>query len=543
MTARTQPIRGVNGDMTLSLADRERTIPCMLEQAASAYGDKRLVTLGEASWTYAETRSVAARAAWKLQHEFGLQHGDTVCLMLRNRIEFLELLLGAAWLGVISAPLNVAAKGEQLQHMLANSDARVVVCEADLVSRVEDAAGSAALRLVTVGEREDSSTSPKREHWILGERGGELPAADVAPSDPFAILYTSGTTGVSKGVLCPHAQYYWWAEHNIDLLELVSDDILLTTLPMFHTNALSALWQAVRAGASIVYEARFSASGFKSSILRSGATVTFLLGAMVPILLTTREAADDALTTLDRVLSPGVPEDVLRSFSRRFGVRVIDGFASTESNFVIGSRAGERRSGWMGTVRPGFEARVANEYDAEVPDGTPGELLLRANSPYAFSLGYHKMPDATLDAWRNLWVHTGDRVIRDASGYYKFVDRLKDVIRRRGENISSFEVENALLTHPALESAAVIPVASELAEDEVMAVVIAKPNVSISPAELLDHVQQQLAYFAVPRYIEFVSEFPLTENGKVKKFQLRERGVTERTWDREAAGYQLQRDR
>ena len=364
----------------------------------------------------------------------------------------------------------------------------------------------------------------------------------VGPGDPFAILYTSGTTGLSKGVVCPHAQYYWWAHHNISLLEIEADDVLLTTLPLFHTNALSAFVQALRAGAKIVYETRFSASGFRRSMTESGATITFLLGAMVPILLTTPEQDDDADIPLDRVLAPGVPEQVADQFAERFGIRLIDGFASTESNFVIGSRAGERRPGWMGTVQEGFEVRVADEHGDEVPDGTPGELLLRAREPYAFSLGYNRMPEATVAAWGNLWLHTGDRVLRNEDGYFKFVDRLKDVIRRRGENISSFEVEEALLRHEAVEAVAVFPVGSDLAEDEVMAAVVVKQGQSLAPEALLDRAQEFLAYFAVPRYVDFVTELPLTENGKVRKFVLRERGVTASTWDREATGYVLRRD-
>jgi crotonobetaine/carnitine-CoA ligase len=188
----------------------------------------------------------------------------------------------------------------------------------------------------------------------------------------------------------------------------------------------------------------------------------------------------------------------------------------------------------MGTVRPGFAARVVDEHDASVPDGRPGELVLRHDPPFAFADGYWAMPEQTVRAWRNLWFHTGDRVVRDADGWYRFVDRAKDAIRRRGENISSWEVEQVLLEHEAVQSAAVFPVPSELGEDEVMAAVVLEAEARLTPAHLIGHCEPRLAYFAVPRYLEFVSELPVTENGKVRKQVLRERGVTPATWDREA---------
>ena len=195
----------------------------------------------------------------------------------------------------------------------------------------------------------------------------------------------------------------------------------------------------------------------------------------------------------------------------------------------------------MGRIVPGFTARVADEHDEDVPSGTPGELLLRADEPFAFATGYFGMADKTVEAWRNLWFHTGDRVVRDADGFFTFLDRLKDAIRRRGENISSYEVEQVLLSHPAVAVAAVFPVKSELAEDEVMAAIVPRDGAALDPVELVRFCEPRMAYFAVPRYLEFMAALPSTENGKVQKFKLRERGITEQTWDREAAGIQLKR--
>jgi len=232
-------------------------------------------------------------------------------------------------------------------------------------------------------------------------------------------------------------------------------------------------------------------------------------------------------------LAPGVPERFRAEFTARSGIALLDGYGSTETNFVIGSDPSLQRAGMMGRVIDGFEARVVDEDDNEVADGEAGELMVRAAEPYAFARGYFGMPERTVEAWRNLWFHTGDRVLREADGQFRFLDRLKDAIRRRGENISSFEVEQVLISHPRIAAAAVYPVRSELAEDEVMAAILLKPGCVLSELELLRFCEPRLPRFALPRFLEFVEKLPQTENGKVQKFRLRERGVSPGTFDRE----------
>jgi len=344
-------------------------------------------------------------------------------------------------------------------------------------------------------------------------------------------------------VICPHAQYFWWGLNTAHLLGVVEGDVLCTTLPLFHTNALNTLFQALIEGATAVYEPRFSASDFWRGLERHHATVTYLLGAMVPILLSRPPDPAERAHRVRVALAPGVPAQFHAPFAERTGIGLIDGYGSTETNFVIGTSLAEQRPGGMGTVFTGFAARVVDEFDNELPDGTPGELILRADAPFAFAAGYFGAPDKTVEAWRNLWFHTGDRVIREADGHFKFVDRMKDAIRRRGENISSFEVEQVILGHPAVATAAVFPVASELAEDEVMCAIVKKPGGSLTEVELIRYCEPLLAYFAVPRFVEFVEALPATENGKIQKYKLRERGVQPTTWDREAAGIVIKRRR
>jgi carnitine-CoA ligase len=521
----------------------ERTLPKMLARQAKRYGSRRLVTVGGQSLTYAETEAAASGCAAALA-EAGVSAGDRVAIMCGNKPELLLTVLGCGWLGAIAVPINTASRGAQLEHILANCGAKLLVIERELVpvlARLDRGRiALSALWIVGEGEETQPETSPFPATPFPKPRDGKAPHP-VEPGDTFAILYTSGTTGLSKGVCCPHAQYFWWAVYTGDLLGVGDGDVLMTTLPLFHTNALNSFFQALLNGASLVVESRFSASQYFSRLANEKATVTYLLGAMVPMLLAQKPSGAESAHRVRVALAPAVPAHFHRQFVERFGIGLVDGYGSTETNCVMGALAEEQRPGTMGRLLAGFAARVVDNNDNELPDGEAGELILRADEPFAFATGYFGMPEKTVEAWRNLWFHTGDRVIRESGGYYRFVDRMKDAIRRRGENISSYEVEQVLISHPDVANAAVFPVRSELAEDEVMAAIVLRTGAQLEPSALLDFCQPQMPYFAVPRFVEFVDTLPATESGKVTKYKLRERGVTEATWDREKAGYKILR--
>jgi crotonobetaine/carnitine-CoA ligase len=324
---------------------------------------------------------------------------------------------------------------------------------------------------------------------------------------------------------------------------LMVDDssVLYTVLPFFHTNALNTISQALVHGATLAFGKRFSASRFWDEVREVDATQTYLLGAMVGILLKQPESEDDRRHRVRRVLAPATPPEAFEVFERRFGARIVQGFGSTETNSVMSNQLGPYKPGAMGWVRPGYEARVVDADDVQVPAGQVGELVLRHSEPYSFSTGYWRLPNATVEAWRNLWFHTGDRVLRDEDGVFWFKDRVTDSIRRRGENISSYEVESVLETHDGVACAAVVPVPAELGEEEVLAFVVLRDGAAADPLELTRFLEPRLAYFAIPRYFEFVDELPRTEVGRVRKYVLRERGLSPTTWDREAAGYELRR--
>ncbi len=527
----------------------EQTLPALLERQAAAHGPKPLLRFGADVRSYDDVARGAARAAAVLA-EAGIAPGDRVALLAGNRVELLETVLGCAWLGAIAVPLNTALRAASLQHTLVNSEAKLLIADAELLDRLDAIEDTGALERVWVlAQPEGAAPAPATAGGVpvspapplTGDGPTRERSAAVGPGTTAAILYTSGTTGLSKGVQCPQAQFYHWGIVMGELLELREDDVLYTCLPLFHTNAINAFVQALVVGATFVVGTRFSASRFWDTLVESDATVTYLLGAMINILWDREPTPADRAHRVRIALSPATPTNLLEPFRERFGIRLIEAYGSTETNAPIGAPPEQQRPGFMGVQLDDFEVGVVDENDGHVPDGTPGELVLRSRHPYAFATGYFQMPEATVKAWQNLWFHTGDRVVRDPDGWVRFVDRLKDAIRRRGENISSFEVERALLEHPDVSAVAVYAVPSEMAEDEVMAAIVLAEGASPDPVALMKHCEPRLTYFSIPRFVEFVAELPLTENGKIRKQVLRDAGVTPTTWDRESAGYVLAR--
>ena len=520
----------------------ERTLPALLERQAAAAGDRAYLRIGETARTVAEMRAVVARLAGAFAAA-GVTAGDRVAIMAENRVELIDAWFACAWLGAILVPFNTATRGPQLQHVLTNSGSRILAIEPELFHHL-DVLDELPVELERIWLLDSNGDAPWRGLPVepFPAPAEPVPAYPVRPGDTVAILYTSGTTGPSKGVMCPHAQFYWWAISTAEMLGgLDRDDVLYTCLPLFHTNALNTCMQALLHGATVVVGPRFSASRFWARVTEAEATVTYLLGAMVAIIAKTPPSPDDRAHRVRVALAPATQAELHELFRDRFGMVLRDGFGMTETNAVIGARDGEQRPGTMGRAMSGYQVKIVDDDDNELPDGTPGELVMRADQPFAFATGYWRMPEKTVESWRNLWFHSGDRAIRDPDGSIRFLDRIKDAIRRRGENISAWEVEQVLQSHADVAGAAVIPVPSELGEDEVMACIVLREGAAVDPEALIGHCEPRLAYFAIPRYLEFLPALPLTENGKVRKFVLRERGVTAAAWDREAAGYVLRR--
>ena len=530
-------VEQMNGEdfVARELRLEKRTFPSILERQ-TRLGDKLLINCSQGKISYQQAGEVAALVAGNFQNQ-GIKKSDRVAVLLPNCLEMVEVMFGTGWLGAILVPINKAFRGSQLKHLLELADPAGIVVSSSLAHILDGVELELpSLKKIWVVKDDDTQSSDK----ILGvgvdvwSRGSSrLEMQQVAPNDPFAILYTSGTTGPSKAVVCPHAQFYWWGILTGEALELDSDDIAYTVLPLFHTNALNTLWQILLCGATYCFGERFSASRFMGQLIEFKATVTYLLGSMVYIMLKQPASEQDALHSVKRALSPATSVKLIKQFENRFGISLSEGYGSTETNLVASNRYGGYEPGCMGRIHPEFEVRIVDELDQDVPDGEAGEMLVRNKEPFSCALGYFRNPEATVSAWRNLWFHTGDRIRKDERGIYHFLDRKKDAIRRRGENISSWEVEQALMSHADVENCAVVGVPSELGEEEVMAFVLLRKGGDVSPPDLINYLKSEIAYFAIPRYLEFVAEMPETENGKIQKFVLKERGVGENTWDRE----------
>ena len=369
-----------------------------------------------------------------------------------------------------------------------------------------------------------------------------------APGDTAMIMYTSGTTGPAKGVLMPHGHCYLFGLGTAEALALTAEDRYYICMPLFHANALlMQLLGTLIAGTAAVVAERFRATTWLAEIRDSGATVTNGLG-VIPEFIFRQPATDrDRDHRLRAMMAIPIAREWGAAFQERFGVPFLQGFGMTECNIPAYGRPGDPLiPGCAGyPLAEWFDVAIADpETDELVPAGETGEIVVRPKVPGCFMAGYFRMPDKTVEAWRNLWFHTGDAGRLDERGRLHYIDRLKDCIRRRGENISAFEIEQVLNAHPAVAESAVmgIRVAGAGGEDEVKACVVAAPGATVDPVALLDWCTPRMPHFAVPRFVEIVAgELPKTPTGKVQKTALREAGVNATTWDRECVGYVVRR--
>jgi crotonobetaine/carnitine-CoA ligase len=488
------------------------------------------------AWSFGETLDRVQRAAGALR-ELGVGHGSHVLNWMPNRREAVLGWLATNYLGAVHVPLNTAYRGRLLQHAIDVSDATVMLADATLVSRLAEIAPARLRDVIVTGEpvARDSTTSPLRWHDIsMFDRAERAePERPVGPWDPIYLMLTSGTTGPSKAVVCTYVQAWCGAAMGMDYF--VAEDRLLANLPLFHVSGAGAVLDRLTKGGTCVLVDGFSAANFWPTIRRFRITGACLVGAMTQFLLRQPPGPDDRNHTLRNVVTVPWNEDS-RAVAQRYGLQMRTAFNMTETAVPIRSAPNPAVLGTCGRPRPGIEARVVDAHDNELPHGQVGELILRASRPWELSPGYYGNPEATAAAWRNGWFHTGDAFRRDTQGNFYFVDRLKDSIRRRGENISSFEVEAEALCHPAVLEAAAIAVPSDVGEDEVMLVLTLVEGHTVDAVELLRFLEPRMAHYMLPRYVRVVDAMPKTPTAKIEKHRLRAEGITGDTWDREAHG-------
>lgn len=552
MASPEQPVRTYD-DLVLRFPDRTQwNLPAVLRAQARRLPDKvylRVPATGETR-TFAEIAHVAGAIAGGL-HARGAQPGDRVAIMAENSTEYIEAWFGSAVAGLVEMPMNTAYIGVFLEHQVRLVEPRFAVVDPTFAERFaasrEECRSIERFFVLDRDGADEAMTALRRAGWDVEpfaalrlDRPLDDPP-DIDPTSLGAIFFTSGTTGLSKGVMMSNSQLHFYSEQGASLTKLTERDVYMSVGPLFHGNAqFLAAHPALIAGAEFVLQKRFSATRWAAQLEESGATVTNLVGVMMSFIWDQPTTGRDANNELRCVFSAPTASSIADAFKKRFGIEaLVECFGMTEISLPVLTPYGEDRpAGAAGLlVADWFDVKIVDpETDEELPVGEVGELVVRNKVPFTMCSGYFKMPEATSAAMRNLWFHTGDGVRRDEEGWYYFVDRLKDYIRRRGENISSFEVEQPILEHPDVEECAVIGIKSSVegGEDDVMACIVPRAGALPDPAALLEWCRERLPAFMLPRYIRFVDQLPRTPTEKIQKVKLREMGIDASTFDSQA---------
>ncbi len=527
----------------------------LVERAAATPDRVYVMDIDGASLSYGET--LAQARLWAAAYRrLGVKRGDHVVTMQHNSIDSLLGWLGLAWMGAVEAPINTDYRGALLAHALNQTRAPVMALRGEYLDRVAEVASELKFleRLLVVDGPAPvaAGASLAVASLAVTDQAGFLadiaPAKDLAlprPWDIMAVLFTSGTTGPSKAVRLPWAQIHAMTQGAYLVDDLGPDEVVYNPGPTYHVGAKVFPYLAALCGGRHLMRPFISRTAAAEEYLKFGVTT----GAVVAAWLDQPARPDDASRPIRNLLTPQ-RDPAADAFARRFGARRYGCFNMTEISSPIVFRDWDAvihdAEGRMscGVLRDGYEARLVDEHDQPVPDGQPGELIVRADRPWVLNAGYLNNPEATNAAWRNGWFHTGDAMQRDADGNYFFLDRMKDCIRRNGENISSFEVEAYVNDHPAVLRSAAVAVkrsAAAGANEEIKIVVEPRPGEGLDPEALVRWLIPRMPRFMVPRYVEIIDAMPLTPTQKIRKAVLRDSGAHDGVWDRETAGVEVPR--
>lgn len=513
-----------------------QTVHGLLARQVERYSDREFLLFEDQVFSFADLERESRQVAAGLQKS-GIGKGDKVALMMGNRPEYLFTWFGLSMLGAIEVPLNTAHKGELLAYMVDKAECKLLIVDACYWQQIAEVLDNLpALKSAIVLDQDIGvSRIPTSRYETLINNSGDFDSPTITAQDAIAILFTSGTTGPSKGAVMPQRYPLFLAEMICGSVAYTEQDCLYNALPLFHGNAqfLSTI-PALMSGARMVLARRFSASAFWNDIDRYQCTEFNYIGGILAILMKADPKPDDADNSLRVMMGGGASVDLFETFEQRFGVTLVEGYGMSEIGIPLQNSIDDRKPGSCGVVQPDYEVRLVDDEGRDVGNNVPGECLIRPRQPGSMMLEYYRMPEKTVEAWQDLWFHTGDYLMRDDDDHYHFIDRKKDALRRLGENISSYEVESIINSHPAVLESAAIAVPSELGEDEVMVCVTLKPDRQLNATELVRFCEEQMAYFMVPRYIRFLDQMPKTATERIQKYRLREQGVTEGTYDREA---------
>ena len=529
-----------------------------LSRAVSAHPDRIFLDFSGDTYTYGEIDGITNRFAHSLR-DLGVQAGDTVVSVLDNNIDAVIAWLAINKLRAVSVPLNTALRGEFLRHQVANAGAKIVISESGYVERLNAIADG--LTQVTLilhrgdlpeGDLAGSSSSSSVPLEPLADHAGDDDSALGEPPDPSDIaclIYTSGTTGPSKACMVGFNYQCNLARLKLRGAPATADDITYTPLPLFHQNAIvSGITSTMLVGGRIAFAPRFSVSQFWPDIERSGATIASILGGMGTLLAQApdNDSMKRCYGQVHTVRGNPFNKELKDIWKARFGSRHVgsNDYGVTEAAVVTSLAEGEYATAppdSSGRRNPDFDVRIVDDDDNELPPNQPGEVIIRPLKPNAMFDGYWRDPEATLRVFGNLWFHTGDIGTFDENGYFYFKDRKKDYLRRRGENISSFEMESTFLLHPNIEEVAVHAVLSPFGEDDVKVTAVLTEGSELGEETLCVWAIERVPYYAVPRYIEFRDALPKNSSGRILKYQLRDEGATPDTWDLEKSDIKVTR--
>ncbi|HSV83286.1 MAG TPA: AMP-binding protein [Ramlibacter sp.] len=516
----------------------------LLEARAAESPHEAFFTFEGRTLTLGECNRMANRVARNLQAA-GVGPGSHVAVLMDSTPDYMVLWFALSKLGAVEAPINTAYRGDLLQHVLKTCKATACVLEDRFVDTVGEASsGFAPFSQVFVrGDEASGGTAAMRFDSLLkdnDESNGDWPARH---DDVTCIIFTSGTTGPSKGVLLSQHYLTAYGLMYAEVNGLRGDDVVMNFLPFFHIAAKFLSIAVLACGGRMLLQRRLSISTFWQEVRTHGVTNFLGVGGICNMLISRPESPDDGNTTIRTIYAVPDPADIHEELERRFKCRITTVFGSTEAGLPLFRGVNDPyRPTSCGRQSPYYEVQVVDEDDNPAPVGVSGEIVVRPKRPYLVGSGYIGMPERTVKAWRNLWLHTGDRGHVDAEGFFYFDDRLSDSIRRRGENISSYEVEAIVSKHPGVSEVVAVAAASEVGEDEVRVLVIARQGHSLQAQDVLQHCCRHMPYFMVPRFIDVVDDLPRTATAKVEKYKIRAAGCGVGTWDREAHGWKVTRE-
>ena len=519
-------------------------LPKILRERAEADPDRDYLRFGDGPWlSYGEVNRRANVVANALRL-LGLQPGEAVSTMLPNCEDHLPLWFGILKAGGVQSPINTAYRGDFLSWVLNLPRSRFLVVAGQYLDRVEEIAGDlTSLESVIVWSPEGSTAAVppglrcKSHKELLSEEDSAEPSVEVAWTDDARIMFTSGTTGRSKGVIKQHGSDYFSGRTYNEVCGVTADDTFFSCLPLFHSNAqVLGAYPAMIAGARIAFVERYSSSNFWQQVIDAEATVLNTVSAMNYFIWNTPPSELDRAHRVRRIMAMPAPKDIYHEFKERFGIRFHEGYGLTETGMVTYVPPGEERPGSCGKATPGFEVFVVDPgTDRPVPPGVQGEIVVDMKLPNIVMRAYAGMPEKTAEDFKNLKLHTGDLGEMDEEGYLYFRDRLKDYIRRRGENVSSMEVEAVARQFDGVDEAAAIGLksgAGQGAEDEILLCVVPSEGATVEPSALVEFMTSKMPYFAVPRFVRLMASLPKTPTERVRKIELREEGITADTWER-----------